>query len=100
VRWVGYAMLNAEEAGITSKNVEAEAKSTKNPDVARLLGADGEYGKDLKVKKDWVVQIVKQVGNYGEVFEKNLGKSTPLEIDRGLNALWNNGGIQYAPPVR
>jgi general L-amino acid transport system substrate-binding protein len=97
---VGYAMLNAEEAGITSKNVEAEAKSTKNPDVARLLGADGEYGKDLKVKKDWVVQIVKQVGNYGEVFEKNLGKSTPLEIDRGLNALWNNGGIQYAPPVR
>ena len=100
VRWVGYAMLNAEEAGITSKNVEAEAKSTKNPDVARLLGSDGEYGKDLKVKKDWVVQIVKQVGNYGEVFEKNLGKSTPLEIDRGLNALWNNGGIQYAPPVR
>ena len=93
-------MLNAEEAGITPKNVEAEAKATKNPDVARLLGADGEYGKDLKVKKDWVVQIVKQVGNYGEVFEKNLGKSTPLEIDRGLNALWNNGGIQYAPPVR
>jgi general L-amino acid transport system substrate-binding protein len=71
-----YAMLNAEEAGITSKNVEAEAKSTKNPDVARLLGADGEYGKDLKLPKDWVVQIVKQVGNYGEVFEKNLGKST------------------------
>ena len=93
-------MLNAEEAGITSKNVEAESKSTKNPDVARLLGADGEYGKDLKVKKDWVVQIVKQVGNYGEVFERNLGKSTPLEIDRGLNALWNAGGIQYAPPVR
>ena len=100
VRWTGYAMLNAEEAGITSKNVEAEAKSTKNPDVARLLGADGEYGKDLKLPKDWVVQVVKQVGNYGEVFEKNLGKSTPLEIDRGLNALWNNGGIQYAPPVR
>ena len=100
VRWTGYAMLNAEEAGITSKNVEAEAKSTKNPDVARMLGADGEYGKDLKLPKDWVVQIVKQVGNYGEVFEKNLGKSTPLEIDRGLNALWNNGGIQYAPPVR
>ncbi|OLF56421.1 amino acid ABC transporter substrate-binding protein [Pseudomonas chlororaphis] len=100
VRWVGYAMLNAEEAGITSKNVAEEAKSTKNPDVARLLGADGEYGKDLKLPKDWVVQIVKQVGNYGEVFEKSLGKSTPLEIDRGLNALWNLGGIQYAPPVR
>ena len=100
VRWTLFAMLNAEEAGITSKNVVAEAKSTKNPDVARLLGADGEYGKDLKLPKDWVVQIVSQVGNYGEVFEKNLGKSTPLAIDRGLNALWNNGGIQYAPPVR
>ncbi len=100
VRWVGYALLNAEEAGITSKNVLEEAKSTKNPDVARLLGGDGEYGKDLKLPKDWVVKIVSQVGNYGEIFEKNLGKSTPLEIDRGLNALWNNGGIQYAPPVR
>ncbi|MDE1196254.1 amino acid ABC transporter substrate-binding protein [Pseudomonas sp. Bc-h] len=100
VRWVGYALLNTEEAGITSKNVEAEAKSTKNPDVARLLGADGDYGPQLKLKKDWVVQIVAQVGNYGEIFEKNLGKSTPLEIDRGQNALWTNGGIQYAPPVR
>ena len=100
VRWVGYALLNAEEAGVTSKNVLEEAKSTKNPDVARLLGADGEYGKDLKLPKDWVVKIVSQVGNYGEIFEKNLGKSTPLEIDRGLNALWTNGGIQYAPPVR
>ncbi|MGV8916209.1 MAG: amino acid ABC transporter substrate-binding protein [Pseudomonas sp.] len=100
VRWVGYAMLNTEEAGITSKNVVEQAKSTKNPDVARLLGADGEYGKDLKLPKDWVVQIVKQVGNYGEIFEKNLGKNTPLAIDRGLNALWTNGGIQYAPPVR
>jgi len=100
VKWTLFAMLNAEEAGITSKNVEAEAKATKNPDVARLLGADGEYGKDLKLPKDWVVQIVKQVGNYGEVFEKNLGQSTDLKIDRGMNALWNNGGIQYAPPVR
>ena len=100
VRWVGYAMLNAEEAGITSKNVEAQAKTSKNPDVARLLGADGEYGKDLKLRKDWVVQIVKQVGNYGEVFERNLGKGSPQQIDRGLNALWNNGGIQDAPPVR
>lgn len=100
VRWVGYALLNAEEAGITSANVEARAAASPNPDVARLLGADGEYGKDLKLRKDWVVQVVRQVGNYGEMFERNLGKSTPLEIDRGLNALWNNGGIQYAPPVR
>jgi general L-amino acid transport system substrate-binding protein len=100
VKWTLFAMLNAEEAGVTSKNVEQEAKSTKNPDVGRLLGADGEYGKDLKLRKDWVVQIVKQVGNYGEVFERNLGKGTPLAIDRGQNALWNAGGIQYAPPVR
>ncbi|MGC5704147.1 amino acid ABC transporter substrate-binding protein [Pseudomonas sp. NFXW11] len=100
VRWVGYALLNAEEAGVTSKNVLGEAKSTKNPDIARLLGGDGEYGKDLKLPKDWVVKVVSQVGNYGEMFERNLGKSSPLEIDRGLNALWNNGGIQYAPPVR
>jgi len=100
VRWVGYALLNTEEAGVTSKNVVEQSKSTKNPDVARMLGADGEYGKDLKLPKDWVVKIVSQVGNYGEIFEKNLGKSTPLAIDRGLNALWTNGGIQYAPPVR
>ncbi len=100
VRWTLFAMLNAEEAGITSKNVEAEAKSTKNPDVARLLGADGEYGKDLKLPKDWAVQIIKQVGNYGEVFDRNVGAGSELKIERGLNALWNKGGLQYAPPVR
>lgn len=100
VRWTLFAMLNAEEAGITSKNVEAESKTTKNPDVARLLGLDGQYGQDLKLPKDWVVQIVKQVGNYAEVFDRNVGKGTPLAFDRGLNALWNQGGIQYAPPVR
>ena len=100
VKWTLFAMLNAEEMGITSQNVEEQAKTTKNPDVARLLGADGEYGKDLKLRKDWVVQIVKQVGNYGEVFERNIGQGSVLKIKRGLNALWNNGGIQYAPPVR
>ena len=100
VKWTLFAMLNAEEMGITSQNVEEQAKTTKNPDIARLLGADGEYGKDLKLRKDWVVQIVKQVGNYGEVFERNIGQGSVLKIPRGLNALWNNGGIQYAPPVR
>ncbi|MCS4251591.1 amino acid ABC transporter substrate-binding protein [Pseudomonas sp. BIGb0164] len=100
VRWTLFAMLNAEEAGVTSANVEAQAKTTSNPDVARLLGADGEYGKDLKLPRDWVVQVVKQVGNYGEVFNRAFGPGTPLAIDRGLNNLWNNGGIQYAPPVR
>ncbi|MBT9302806.1 amino acid ABC transporter substrate-binding protein [Pseudomonas sp. TAE6080] len=100
VKWTLFAMLNAEEAGITSKNVGAEAKATKNPDVARLLGAEGDYGKDLKLPNDWVVKIVSQVGNYSEIFERNLGKDTPLEIARGQNALWNLGGLQYAPPVR
>ena len=78
VRWTLFAMVNAEELGLTSANVEATAKDTKNPDVARLLGTEGEFGKDLKLPKDWAVQIVKQVGNYGDVFERHLGKSTPL----------------------
>ena len=100
VRWTLFAMLNAEELGVTSTNVEQMAKTTKNPDVARLLGAEGEYGKDLKLANNWTVQIVKQVGNYGEVFERNVGKGSELKIERGLNALWNKGGLQYAPPVR
>ena len=100
VRWTLYAQLNAEELGVSSTNVEELAKSTKNPDIARLLGAEGEYGKDLKLNKDWAVQIVKQVGNYGEIFERNVGAGSQLKIERGLNALWNKGGLQYAPPVR
>lgn len=99
-RWTLFAMLNAEELGINSKNVEEQAKSTKNPDVARLLGAEGDYGKDLKLPKDWAVQIVKQVGNYGEIFDRNVGDGSDLKIKRGLNAQWNKGGLQYAPPVR
>jgi len=100
VRWTLFAMLNAEELGITSQNVEQMAKESKNPDVARLLGSEGEYGRDLKLPRDWVVKIVKQVGNYGEVFERNVGSGSELKIERGLNALWNQGGVQYAPPVR
>ncbi|WP_069863485.1 amino acid ABC transporter substrate-binding protein [Pseudomonas citronellolis] len=100
VRWTLFAMLNAEELGIDSKNVEQMAKSSKNPDINRLLGAEGDYGKDLKLPKDWAVQIVKQVGNYGEIFERNVGEGSELKIKRGLNALWNKGGLQYAPPVR
>ena len=100
VRWSLYAQLNAEELGVTSANVEEMAKSTKNPDIARLLGAEGDFGKDLKLPKDWAVQIVKQVGNYGEIFDRNVGAGSELKIERGLNALWNKGGLQYAPPVR
>ncbi|SDI91859.1 amino acid ABC transporter substrate-binding protein, PAAT family [Pseudomonas delhiensis] len=100
VRWTLFAMLNAEELGIDSKNVEQMAKSSKNPDINRLLGTEGDYGKDLKLPKDWAVQIVKQVGNYAEIFERNVGEGSELKIKRGLNALWNKGGLQYAPPVR
>lgn len=100
VKWSLFAMVSAEELGLTSANVEAQAKDSKNPDVRRLLGADGEFGKDLKLPKDWALNIVKQVGNYGEVFERNVGMGSDLKIKRGLNALWNAGGLQYSPPVR
>lgn len=100
VRWTLFAMINAEELGLTSANVEAMAKSSANPDARRLLGVEGEYGKDLKLAKDWALQIVKQVGNYGEMFERNVGAGSELKIARGQNALWNADGLQYAPPVR
>lgn len=100
VRWTLFAMLNAEEMGVNSKNVLAMAAKPTTPDIKHLLGHEGSYGKDLKVSKDWVVNIVKQVGNYGEIFERNLGMGSELKIQRGQNALWNKGGLQYAPPVR
>jgi general L-amino acid transport system substrate-binding protein len=99
VKWVLFAMINAEELGITSKNVDDMVKST-NPDIKRFVGTEGSYGEQLGLTKDWAVRIIKLVGNYGEVFERNVGQGSPLKIDRGLNKLWNKGGIQYAPPVR
>jgi len=99
VKWVLFAMINAEELNITSKNVDEMMKST-NPDVKRFVGTEGNYGEQLGLSKDWAVKIVKLVGNYGEVFERNVGTGSPLKIDRGLNKLWNKGGIQYAPPIR
>lgn len=99
VKWTYFAMLNAEELGITSKNVDEMLKST-SPDVKRLLGAEGNFGEQLGLPKDWAYKIVKLVGNYGEVFDRNVGAGSPLKIDRGLNKLWSKGGLQYAPPVR
>ena len=99
VKWVLYAMLNAEEAGITSKNIDEMMKST-NPDIKRFVGTEGNYGEQLGLAKDWAVHIVKLVGNYGESFDRNVGAGSPLKIDRGLNKLWDKGGIQYAPPIR
>jgi general L-amino acid transport system substrate-binding protein len=99
VKWVLFATLNAEELGITQKNVDDMVKSG-NPEVKRLLGTEGNFGEQLGLTKDWVVRIVKHVGNYGESFDRNVGAGSKLGIERGLNRLWNKGGIQYAPPVR
>ncbi|MEZ5788538.1 MAG: amino acid ABC transporter substrate-binding protein [Xanthobacteraceae bacterium] len=99
VRWVLFAMMNAEEFGITKANVDEQAKSA-NPEIKRLLGTEGNFGEQLGLDKDWVQRIIKHVGNYGEVFERNVGQGSPLKISRGLNNLWTKGGIQYAPPVR
>ncbi|MFW7341636.1 amino acid ABC transporter substrate-binding protein [Pollutimonas sp. H1-120] len=97
VNWTVYAMIAAEELGITSKNVD-EMKKSDNADVARLLGAKDELGKQLALNNDWAYQIIKQVGNYGEVFERTVGKASPLKLDRGLNRQWVDGGLLYAPP--
>ncbi len=99
VKWTLYVMLNAEELGISSKNVD-EALKSNQPEIRRLLGVEGNFGEQLGLSKDWVVRIVKQVGNYGEVFERNVGTGSKLGISRGINRLWTKGGIQYAPPVR
>jgi general L-amino acid transport system substrate-binding protein len=99
VKWTVYAMLNAEELGVTSKNIEEAMKSTK-PEVMRLVGTEGAYGEELGLSKDWAARIVRHVGNYGEVYERNLGAASKLGIPRGMNQLWSAGGIQYAPPIR
>jgi general L-amino acid transport system substrate-binding protein len=99
VKWSLYAMLNAEELGVGSANVEA-MKSSGNPAVRRLLGLEGIKGKGLNLADGWAYDIVRQVGNYAEVFERNVGQGSPLKIQRGLNALWKDGGIHYAPPIR
>jgi general L-amino acid transport system substrate-binding protein len=99
VKWTLFAMLDAEELNVNSKNTDEALKST-NPEIKRLVGTEGNYGEQLGLTKDWVIRIVKLVGNYGEVFERNVGQGSPLKIDRGLNRLWSKGGIQYAPPVR
>jgi general L-amino acid transport system substrate-binding protein len=99
VKWTLYAMINAEELGVTSKNID-EALKSKKPDVMRLVGTEGTYGEDLGLTKDWAARIIRRVGNYGEMYERNVGAESKLHIPRGLNQLWNAGGIQYAPPIR
>ena len=99
VKWVHFALLNAEELGITSENTDIALRSIK-PDVLRFVGVEGDFGTWLGLENDWAVTMVEAVGNYGEIFERNLGTGSALRIPRGMNQLWNLGGIQYAPPIR
>jgi len=99
VKWTVYAMLNAEELGITSQNIDDALKSRK-PEVMRFVGTEGTYGEELGLTNDWAARIIRHVGNYGEVYDRNIGVNSKLAIPRGLNQLWTNGGIQYPPPIR
>ncbi|MCG6656600.1 amino acid ABC transporter substrate-binding protein [Halomonas campisalis] len=99
VKWSLFAMLNAEEYGISSDNID-DLLDSEDPNVARLLGQDGNYGEGMGLDADWSYNIISQVGNYAQVFDRNVGMDSPLEIERGVNALWIDGGLQYAPPVR
>jgi general L-amino acid transport system substrate-binding protein len=99
VKWVYFAMINAEELGVSSRTIDQALRSQK-PEVKRLLGTSGDFGEEIGLTNAWAANIIRSVGNYGEVFERNLGAKTPLAIPRGLNQLWSEGGIQYAPPIR
>ena len=99
VKWTHFAMLEAELYGVTQANVD-EMKGSDNPQIRRLLGAEGEFGQAIGVSNDWAYNIIKNVGNYGEVFDRNVGMGSPLKIERGQNALWTDGGLQYGMPVR
>jgi general L-amino acid transport system substrate-binding protein len=99
VQWSHFALITAEELGVTKENVDEKLKSD-NPDIRRLLGVEGDFGKGLGLTPDWAYRIIKAVGNYGESFERNVGAGSPIKIKRGLNALWSKGGLQYAPPIR
>jgi general L-amino acid transport system substrate-binding protein len=100
VRWTVYATFMLEEHGVTAANVDEMVTSTADPELKRLFGLDGELYKDLGLEAGWAVAIAKAVGNYGEIFNRNLGAETPLGLERGLNELWTNGGLHYAPPYR
>jgi len=100
IRWVLNATLAAEELGVTKANVAEMAKGTNNPEINRLLGSEGDLGAMLGLQKDWAHKVIATTGNYGEIFERHIGKDTDIGLDRGLNALWTNGGLQYTPPFR
>jgi len=99
VKWTFFAMVNAEELGVTSKNID-EALRSEKPDVRRLVGTEGNYGERMGLTKDWAARVIRLVGNYGEVYERTVGTGSALGIPRGINQLWSKGGILYAPPIR
>jgi general L-amino acid transport system substrate-binding protein len=100
VRWTLNALIAAEEFGITSANIDELTQGTDNPEVNRLLGTEGNFGELLGLEPDWAVQAISVNGNYGEIFERFIGESTPIGLSRGLNAQWTEGGLLYAPPFR
>ena len=100
VRWTLNALINAEELGITQANAKARLAGTENPAIKRLLGSEGKFGEELGLSNDWALNAISAVGNYGESYERNVGPNTPLKLDRGVNALWSDGGILYAAPIR
>lgn len=99
VSWTLYAMVNAEELGVDSKNVQAKLDDP-NPEIRRLLGKEGSFGEGMGLTNEWAYHVISQLGNYAEMYERNVGMGSPLAIPRGINALWSNGGIVYAPPIR
>jgi len=100
VKWVLFALIESEERGITRENVRAKAMTTTEPSLRRFLGMPGGFGKALGVRDDWTIRIIESVGNYGEMYERNIGRQSPLKIERGMNRPWNKGGLLYAPPFR
>ncbi len=100
VRWTLFALINAEENEIRAASVDTLKAESKKPGVRRILGLEGTFGADLGLDADWAARAIKTVGNYGEIFQRNLGKGSPLVIERGINAQWSDGGLLYAPPIR
>jgi general L-amino acid transport system substrate-binding protein len=99
VRWIVNGLIEAEESGVTSQNIN-EMLASENPTIKRLLGVEGEMGAKLGLANDFMVQTLTQVGNYGEIYDRNLGPDTPFNLPRGVNALWSQGGLLYTPPFR
>jgi len=99
VRWALFSLINAEELKLNQSSIKS-SQNSKNPNVQRFIGTQGDFGSKVGLKNDWAYQIISQVGNYNDIFERNLGNQTTLKMERGMNQLWTNGGILYAPPLR